>query len=252
MNKKVLKRMFDNPAPKPGIPDEVPRVPLARVPCSREELQSHLQRYCALLIEKGADEARLINTRDIPQDPRVLLKCAAPKCPGYGLSGSCPPHCTGDFQKAREYLGAYTWAIAYRVNIPDDGRKYLSGPESLFSYGSKEGRHQLGSFLRYCHGIGDQVESIAFYEGHYFAVNCHFGPCLISLCEEFDHCQEIKAGVCRFPTRAKPSVEQTFCVDFLKLAGSLGWEWYMMGFCPHPQDYPKEFGSYFIGLLLVD
>ncbi len=72
--------------------------------------------------------------------------------------------------------------------------------------------------------MGDAVEGAAFYDGHYYAINCHFGPCLMSLCEEFDHCMEIKAGVCRFPTIAKPRVEQTFCVDFIKLANKPGLE----------------------------
>ncbi len=31
--------------------------------------------------------------------------------------------------------------------------------------------------------MGDDVQSAAYYHGHYFAINCHFGPCLVSLCE---------------------------------------------------------------------
>jgi predicted metal-binding protein len=254
MRKKVLDKMFDNPPPKRGIPapKDLPRMPPARIPCSHEELEQHLQKYLKLIKDQGADDARIISARDIPQDPRVLLKCSHPKCPGYGMSGCCPPHCTGDFPKAKEYMNAYNWAIVYRVNIPPEGRKYVSGPESLASYTTKEGRHHLGSFQRYCYGMGDEVESAAFYDGHYFAINCHFGPCLTSLCEEFDHCQEIKAGVCRFPTIAKPSVEQTFCVDFIRLAAKVGWEHYMLGFCPQPQDYPQGFVSYATGLILID
>jgi len=254
MNKDILRKMFDNPPPKVGIPaaKAIPRISPGRVPYSHEELENHLQKYLAMIKAKGADDARIINCRNIPQDPRVLLKCSHPKCPGYGVSGSCPPHCGGDFQKAKEYLKAYTWAIVYRVNIPAEGRKYICGPDSLLCYSTKEGRHRLGSFQRYCHGMGDEVESAAFYDGHYFAINLHFGPCLTSLCEEFDHCQEIKAGVCRFPTLAKPSVEQTFCIDLIRLATNIGWEHYMMGFCPQPQDFPPEFVSYFIGLILIE
>lgn len=254
MKSRVLKKMFDNPPPKPGIPasKDIPRMPVARIPSTAGELQSHLSKYITLLKENGADDARVVNAREIPQDPRVLLKCSSPKCPGYGISGSCPPHCTGNFQQAKEFIHAYTWAIVYRVDIPTEGRRYVSGPDSLESYRTKDGRHRLGSFQRYFHGMGDYVESVAFYDGHYFAINCHFGPCLTSLCEEFDHCQEIKAGVCRFPTLAKPSVEQTFCVDFIKLATRLGWEHYMMGFCPHPQDYPKGYTSFALGLILID
>ena len=254
MKSDVLKKMFDNPPPQMGIPEpkEIPRMPTSRIPCSQEELQAHLQKYLKLIKEKGADDARIVSARTIPQDPRVLLKCSSPKCPAYGVSGSCPPHCSGNFQQAKEGLNAYTWAIVYRVDIPEEGRKYVTGPDSLYNYKTKEGNHALASWQRYCFGMGDAVESAAFYDGHYFAINCHFGPCLVGLCEEFDHCQEIKAGVCRFPTLAKPSVEQTFCVDFIKLAASLGWGHYMMGFCAFPQDYPPGHTSYAVGLTLID
>lgn len=254
MKKDVLKKMFDNPPPRMGVPEKknIPRIPSRRIPCTPREMKTHLQKYVDLIKARGADDARIVRARSIPQDPRVLLKCSSPKCPGYGLSGSCPPHCSGDFQKAKEFLRAYTWALVYRVDIPHEGRKYISGPDSLDNYRTKEGRHRLGSFGRYCYGMGDAVESVAFYDGHYFAINCHFGPCLAILCEEFDHCMEIKAGVCRFPTIAKPSVEQTFCVDFIKLATSLGWNHYMQGYCAYPQDFPKGYTSFAIGLIVID
>jgi predicted metal-binding protein len=254
MKSDVLQKMFDNPPPTIGPPEakDVPRMPTTRIPCSEEELQAHLEKYAKLMIEKGADDARIISARDVPQDPRVLLKCSSPKCPGYGISGSCPPHCTGNFQQAKEFLDAYNWAIIYRVDIPGEGRKYITGPESLDSLKTEEGRHRFGSFQRYCYHMGDAVESAAFYDGHYFAANCHFGPCLWSLCEGFDHCQEIKAKVCRFPTLARPSVEQTFCVDFIKLAAKQGWEHYMLGFCGYPQDYPEGYTSFQVGLILID
>ncbi|MBN2467560.1 MAG: hypothetical protein JXD19_05360 [Deltaproteobacteria bacterium] len=254
MKSTVLEKMFDNPPPKMGVPEEkdIPQRKPCRIPCTTEELQEHLHKYVVYLREHGADDVRIVNAREIPQDSRVLLKCTHPKCPGYGVSGSCPPYSKGNFQEAKEYLSAYTWAIVYRIDIPDEGRKYLCGPESLDSYKTKEGRHRLGSFQRYLHAPGDEIESMAFFDGHYFAINTHFGPCLIMHCEEFDQCQEIKAGVCRFPTLAKPSVEQTFCIDLIKLAGRLGWQHYMQGMSPRPKDYPEGYSSFGLGLVLID
>ena len=254
MNSDVFQKMFDNPPPKMGIPEtkEIPRMPTSRIPCSHEEMQAHLEKYVKLIKEKGADDARIVNARDIPQDPRVLLKCSSPKCPFYGISGSCPPHCTGSFQTAKEYMAAYNWVIVYRVNIPGQGREYVTGPGLLEQIKTEEGRHRLASMQRYAWHMGDTVESAAYYDGHYFAINCHFGPCLTSLCEGFEHCQEIKTGVCRFPTLAKPSVEQTFCVDFIKLAVRLGWNHYMWGYCAFSQDYPKDHIPFAVGLILID
>jgi predicted metal-binding protein len=159
---------------------------------------------------------------------------------------------TGDFQKAKEYMGAYRWAIAYKVDVPPEGRQNITGPGLLEQIKSQDGRHRLASMMRFFWHIGDYVESAAYYDGHYFAINVHFGPCLLSLCEEFETCQEIKAGICRFPTIAKPSVEQTFCVDFLKLGAKLGWEHHMWGYCAHAQDYPKDHVPSAFGLILID
>jgi len=246
--------MFDNPAPKFGIPQsqDMPRMRTSRIPCTPEELESHLQDYVTLIKEKGADDARIVSARDIPQDPRVILKCSSPKCPFYGRSGSCPPHCSGSFQQAKEYMDAYNWAIVYRVNVPVEGREYITGPGLIDQVQNPEGRHRLASMMRYFWHIGDYVQSAAYYDGHYFAVNCHFGPCLLSLCEEFESCQEMKTGICRFPTIAKPSVEQTFCVDFIRLAANFGWQHYMWGYCAFSKDYPEDHTPFAIGLILID
>ena len=226
-------------------------MPTSRIPCSHEEMEIHLQKYVDLIKEKGADDARVVNARDIPQDPRVLLKCSSPKCPFYGRSGSCPPHCTGTFSEAKEFMNAYSWAIVYRVDVPEGGREYITGPELVEQIKTEEGRHRLASMQRYFWHLGDSVESVAYYDGHYFAINCHFGPCLLSLCEEFETCQEMKTGICRFPTIAKPSVEQTLCVDFIKLASMLGWQHYMWGYCAYSKDYPKDHTPFAVGLILI-
>lgn len=250
----VFKKMFDNPPPRHGIPrpDEIPRVKTAKLPSTQEDIMKRLEKYKGILLTGGADDAKIIKAKVIPQDPRVILKCYAPKCPHYGQSATCPPHTRGNFQEAREIVGAYTWALVYRVNIPKKGRKYVTGPELLGMATSKEGFHIMGSMQRYVFGIGEKVQQAAYYDGLYWAVNCHYGPCISMLCEEFDYCQEIKTGQCRFPTLSKPSFEQTLCIDLIKLTTSLGWDHYMMGFCAYPDDYPKDHKPYLTGLVLVD
>jgi predicted metal-binding protein len=252
-NKNLFEKMFDNSPPEMGIPDEtrIPRIVSSRIPCTQEVLQGHLNKYVQILLDNGADEAKIVRTQDIPQDPRVILKCFFPKCPAYGRSGSCPPHVSGDFQKAKENLKAYEWSIVYRVNIHAEGLRYITSPSQIEAIRSKEYFHAQGSLLRYVYGMGDLVEQAAFYDGHYFVINCHFGPCLVEYCEKFRDCQEIKTGICRFPYKAKPSVEQFFCIDFLKLAVQLDWEYYMLGPCAFPKDFPKDYHPYFIGLVLI-
>lgn len=249
-----LKEMFDNPPPEMRVPapEEMPRMPVCRTPCSPEDLQEHLRKYVDLVKRKGAAEARIIRARDIPQDPRVPLKCFSPKCPFYGRSGGCPPHVKGDFRTAREYLGAYEWAIAFRLDIPKEAWNLISGPGLLEAWSSPEGMHRYASLIRYFWRMGDAVEQAAFYDGHYYAINCHFGPCLVALCEQFGKCQEIKSGVCRFPLKAKTSVEQTFCIDLMKLGARCGWDQVMWGYCAFPEDFPPDYTPFAIGLILVE
>lgn len=250
----LVEEIFNNPAPDPGLPDEtkIPRIVSGRIPCSNDDLRDHLEKYVQMLLDEVADEALIIRAKDIPQDPRVLLKCSHPKCPAYGRSGSCPPHVKGDFETAKQNLRAYDWAIVYRVFLPKEGLHYLTSPSQIEALRTKEYYHASGSSLRYVYGRGDVVERAAFYDGHYYAINLHFGPCLSEYCEKFKNCQEIKAGVCRFPFKSKPSVEQTFGIDFLKLAAQLGWEYHMLGPCAFLQDFPQEYQPYFIGLALIE
>ena len=127
MDQDLMKKMFDNPPPKPGLPQKatIPRRRISRTPVTKVETMDHLERYIDLIKNEGADAAAIVPASKIPQDPRVLLKCSSPKCPPYGKSGSCPPHFKGDYQKAKEYLGAYSWAIVYRVDIANEGRKII-------------------------------------------------------------------------------------------------------------------------------
>jgi predicted metal-binding protein len=251
---KFKPEMIDNPPPKMGFPaaDSIPRMPTSPIGSNIDELDEHLKKYVQILLDNGADDARIISAREIPQDPRVLLKCHSPRCPFYGVSGSCPPHFSTTFQQAKENLSAYNWAIAFRLDIPDEVIASLTGPGCTEVFATKEGFHQYGSLLRYLWRMGDAAESAAYYDGHYFAINCHFGPCLIGCCEEFGQCQEIKTGKCRFPLRAKPSIEQSFSPDLMKLATRLGWKNHMWGYCAYPQDFPDDYTPFAIGLVLIE
>ena len=76
----LFKKMFDNPPPKPGLPDETtfPRIISAKIPCSQEELEDHLDKYVQILFDEGADEVKIVRARDIPQ---ALPACG--KAPFY-------------------------------------------------------------------------------------------------------------------------------------------------------------------------
>ena len=46
----------------------------------------------ATALELGAEAAQVIPAATVVVDDRVALKCAVPKCFGYGTCANCPPH----------------------------------------------------------------------------------------------------------------------------------------------------------------
>ena len=68
MKKDVLKKMFDNPPPRMGVPKNksIPRIPSRRIPCTPREMKTHLQKYVDLIKARGADDARILRARSTP------------------------------------------------------------------------------------------------------------------------------------------------------------------------------------------
>lgn len=69
--KGCLKKMFGNPHPKMCVPENksIPRIPSHRIPCTPREIKTHLQKYVDLIKAQGADDARIVRARAIPQGP---------------------------------------------------------------------------------------------------------------------------------------------------------------------------------------
>ena len=63
--------MFGNPPPKMCVPENksIPRIPSHRIPCTPREMKTHLQKYVDLIKARGADDARIVRARAIPQAP---------------------------------------------------------------------------------------------------------------------------------------------------------------------------------------
>ncbi|MCX8117276.1 MAG: DUF2284 domain-containing protein [Desulfobacterota bacterium] len=137
-----------------------------------------VERYCEKAIEKGMDDARVIDPASIVTAEWVRMKCQF-GCPGYGRSHCCPPH-TPTPETTRKVIDSYRTAILLHRRIPDGRRR------------REETRHFNTGVV--------QLEIDIFLDGYYKAFSMTSGPC--RLCKECDLQQPCKHGM-----EARPSME---------------------------------------------
>ena len=95
--------------------------------------------------------------------------------------------------------------------------------------------------------IVSKLESAAFYDGHYLAVGFGAGSCFSSLCDPKTGCQALKGETCRFPIKARPSMEAVG-MDVYHLIAASGWDIYPYGSNADPEDIPL---ANLAGLVLI-
>jgi predicted metal-binding protein len=125
-------------------------------------------RFVALALKLGADEAKIISAGSIVTAPWVRLKCQF-GCSGYNATYCCPPH-TPTPEQTRSVIDSYRKAILLHNN----------------------GRGRMTKTIV-------QLEREIFLAGYYKAFGFGSGPC--SLCRA---CPE---EGCTHPEKARPSME---------------------------------------------
>ncbi|OGV68742.1 MAG: hypothetical protein A3K19_11950 [Lentisphaerae bacterium RIFOXYB12_FULL_65_16] len=214
------------------VPDKVQKVRL-KTPAAK--MRQDLKRYCALAGELGAADARAIPARQVTVDERVTLKCCVPKCFGYGTCANCPPHSMKPAE-TRQIVGMYRWAVAIKLDVP---------PEVIVR--DKATIEPRVAAYQKVFKIVNQLESAAFYDGHYLAVGFAAGSCKSTFC--FDQeCQVLKGQKCRLALRSRPSMESVG-IDCYRLATEQGWAIYPIGSDAKPPCIPH---GTLMGLILVE
>jgi len=176
-------------------------------------LKKDLQNYTAFAVEMGASDTRIIPAGTVRFDERVRLKCSVPKCHLYGSSPNCPPYTPG-VSDMRKTMKKYRWAVVVKHDVEQvedfvDQKKWLKGHE----------KHQ-----RKIHDLVSAVESAAYNDGYYFAAGFAAGGCKTTLCSG-QPCGFLDSGRCRFPLKARPSMEGVG-IDAFDLITRLGWDVY--------------------------
>lgn len=200
-----------------------------------DRLLKDLERYKAKALELGADRVTVVRAEHIPVDERVTLKCRIPRCFGYGVSAHCPPN-TLKPAELRELLKKYEWAVFFTKDVPSEViiRDKATIKERVAAY-------------QETYKIVSEVESLAFYDGHYLAVGFGAGSCRHTFCGQQKNCQALEGERCRFPLLSRPSMEAVG-IDVYKMVASAGWDIYPIGSGAKAENMPK--GS-LAGLIVI-
>jgi len=198
-------------------------------------LAEHLKEYQNKALELGASKATIIRVNTIAVDERVTLKCQIPRCFGYGVSAHCPPN-TLKPAELREQLKKYEWAVLFAIDVLPEVivRNKATIKERIAAY--------LDVFK-----IVSAIESLAFYDGHYFAFGFGAGSCRHSYCSREETCAAMEGKKCRFALHSRPSMEAVG-IDVLGLVASVGWDIYPIGSGADPGCVPK---GTLVGILIV-
>ncbi|MDP6510138.1 MAG: DUF2284 domain-containing protein, partial [Dehalococcoidia bacterium] len=145
------------------------------------------------------------------------LKCFIPRCPRMGETPNCPPH-TPEPDHVRKALDKYSWAVLLKTDIksvadymPLRGASATHRKKAL-SYHAETGR------------IVTEIEDQAFRDGFYLALGLGGGSCKDHLCQG-QVCQFLDSGCCRFPLKARPSMEG-LGRDVFGMVSRVGWSIY--------------------------
>jgi predicted metal-binding protein len=189
-------------------------------------LPQDLEKYCQKALELGATKAKIVPVQEIVVDDRVPLKCQIPRCFGYGAGAHCPPN-TLKPGELREILKSYEWAVLFIKEVP---------PEVIVR--DKATIKERVAAYQAMFKIVSEVESMAFYDGHYLAFGFGAGSCRHTFCGQQDNCQAMEGKKCRFSLIARPSMEAVG-IDVYRMVTQAGWDIYPIGSGAKPADIPK-------------
>jgi predicted metal-binding protein len=192
---------------------------------STEQIERDLQRYQEKAVAMGATKAKAIQARDIPVDERVTLKCQVPRCFGYGTGANCPPN-TLKPAELRDILAKCSHAVLFIKEVP--ARVIVRDKTTI--------KERVAAYQE-VYKIVSELESMAFYDGHYLAFGFGAGSCRHTFCGLEEECLAQKGGKCRFSLRSRPSMEAVG-IDVYRMVADAGWSIHPIGSGAQAGDIP--------------
>ena len=201
---------------------------VSRITADRNEpsLQDDLRRYCEKALELGATKVAIVPVEDIPVDERITLKCQIPRCFGYGAGAQCPPN-TLKPAELREILKGFRWSVFFIKDVP---------PEVIVR--DRATIKARVAAYQDVYKMVTEIESMAFYDGHYLAFGFAAGSCRHTFCGQQETCQAMEGKKCRFSLISRPSMEAVG-IDVYHMVAKEGWDIYPIGSAAKPEHIPK-------------
>ena len=229
-------------------------------PAPPQNLKKNLEKYRRLALNIGAADARIVPTKNIPQDLRAqYIGCLNPGCRWLNTNYHCPMVRVFPFEEMTEFVTDYKYAIAFKVlppvidSMPDVGKIDLDVYYTLG--GGLPDKAVLARNiirLRILSEMERRVRAAAYYDGYMMAAPIGSGPCLVTKCADIGRCPALKGGICR-SVEVQPVGNGCVFIDHFALARRLGWgEIQLGGNCAFPEDVPNSEQYYNIGLVLIE
>ncbi len=177
---------------------------------SSKPLDGRAARLEALIrdaLRAGVTAAVVVPVSNITVDQKLADMCRRPRCEGYGLSRSCPPHVSGP-AGFRRRLEEFSRAVFFKIDVPS---------ELLFSSERRE-------IFRLLHELAAGIERQAIARGFPEARAYAGGSCKQIFCHDKPECRVMAGkGPCRNPQSARPSMSG-FGIDVAGLVRTAGWQ----------------------------
>ena len=183
---------------------------------STMDRDDRLDRLVRAAIDLGADDAKIIDAKDVVVDRRVRLKCSVPVCASFGENLMCPPNVMSvdEFSRTKEL---YEKALILQMEADYDSVDKSGSCLDVKTCDEIERSTNTRDWEVRLHRLVNRLEAIAFKEGYYLAAGLIGGDC--SLCDE---CVGPDSGEpCRHPFEARPSME-AMGIDVLKTCDNAG------------------------------
>ena len=190
-----------------------------------EDIRRDMERFREKALELGASAAEAIPASYVVVEERVRMKCLVPRCRALRDGGTpyCPPH-TPEPDFMRKVFSQYRWAVLFKEDITPLA-DYIPTSEAQRRETRPPSERRQG-FHEKTLDIVDWLESHAQSEGYDLALGFSGGSCKSNLCHGVP-CAVFQNGSCRFPLRARPSMEAVG-IDVFGLASKVGWDMYMI------------------------
>ena len=157
-------------------------------------------------LNMGASRACVLDPAKIVVEDRLAALCnGQARCPNFGASSLCPPHCEGP-QAFRRWRDNSSHAVVAQVDIP---------AHVLLS-------EQRRDAMRLLQQMVAAVESRARAMGYAGSRAFGGGSCKEIFCPDHPNCRALAGGVCRHPESARPSMSG-FGIDVADMMRTAGW-----------------------------